>query len=130
MAEESGQVSCDLFRTWWTTSAVFGLPVLAIVAAGFPVVAPGWRTATWVVALVTMGAGCIANALRCGRVHCYFTGPFFLVMAIAALLNGLGVVPLGRFGWNTFSAIVLVGTLSLYFVPEMFAGRYLRKRRY
>lgn len=121
--------SRDIFRSWWTTGAVFGLPVLAIVASGFPVVPPGWRTATWVVALIVMGAGCVINALRCGRIHCYFTGPFFLIMAVAALLYGLGVLPLGKFGWNTISAVVLIGTLIFYCVPEMFAGRYRQERR-
>ena len=74
-----------------------------------------------------MGAGCVANALRCGRVHCYFTGPFFLIMAIVALLYGLGIVPLGRFGWNTLAAIALVGVLIFYSVPEVFIGRYRRE---
>jgi hypothetical protein len=32
-----------------------------------------------------MGVACIVNALRCGRVHCYLTGPFFLLMAVIAL---------------------------------------------
>lgn len=125
---ETAHASRDIFRSWWTTSAVFGLPIFAIFAAGFPVLAPGWRTAAWVVALSTMGAGCLANALRCGRVHCYFTGPFFLIMAIGALLYGFGIVPLDRFGWNAFAAIVLVGTLILYFVPESLVGRYRRER--
>ncbi len=37
----------------------------------------------------------MANALRCGRLHCYITGPFFVAMAIVTLLYGLGAVPLG-----------------------------------
>ena len=120
--------SRDVLRSWWSTGAVYGLPALAIFASGFPVVTPGCRTAIWTAALGTMGAGCVANALRCGRVHCYFTGPFFLIMAIVALLYGLGIVPLGRFGWNTLAAIALVGVLIFYSVPEVFIGRYRRER--
>jgi hypothetical protein len=74
--------------------------------------------------LTTMGAGCLANALRCGRVHCYLTGPFFLLVAIVALLYGLGVVPLGADGWNILGLLALVGALALWFIPEVFFGRY------
>ncbi len=50
------------------------LPVAAMVAAVF---APApIRTVIWVVSLVWMGTACLANASRCGRLHCYFTGPF------------------------------------------------------
>jgi len=31
---------------------------------------------------------------------CYFTGPFFLVLAGAALLYGIGGLPLGAKGWS------------------------------
>ncbi len=120
--------SRDILLDWRSTAALYGVPVLAIFAVGFPAVTPGWRTAIWTAALGTMGAGCVANTLRCGRVHCYLTGPFLLIMAIIALLYGLGIVPLGRFGWNTLAALALAGTLLLYFVPEFFAGRYRRER--
>jgi len=29
-----------------------------------------------------MGGACLVNAVRCGRLHCYVTGPFFLLGAI------------------------------------------------
>ncbi len=47
-----------------------------------------------------MGTACIANAVRCGRLHCYITGPFFVAMAVVTLLYGLGALPLGGNGWN------------------------------
>jgi hypothetical protein len=55
-----------------------------------------------------MGAACIVNALRSGRVHCYITGPFFLVMALVTLFYGLGVVSLGRNGWNLIGLAILI----------------------
>lgn len=126
--EETTSESRDILRNRWLVGAVYWLPALALIASGFFDIGPGLRAAVWVVALTTMGAGCVANALRCGRVHCYLTGPFFLVMAIVALLYGLGVVPLGGDGWNILGLIVLVGALALWFVPEVFFGRYRRGR--
>lgn len=108
--------------------ALYWLPALVIVASGFFKIGVAWRTAIWVVALTTMGGACIANAIRCGRVHCYVTGPFFLVMGIVALLYGLGAVPLGKHGWNLIGLTVLIGAILLYCLPEAFLGRYRHGR--
>ena len=54
---------------------LYWLPAIAIVVAGAPAISNGWRTVVWTVALGIMGAACMVNALRCGRVHCYVTGP-------------------------------------------------------
>lgn len=103
---------------------VYCLPVVAIIASGSDIVSPGWHTAIWAAALVTMGAACIVNALRCRRVHCYFTGPFLLLMAIVTLLYGLGTLPLGNHGWSLISATLIAGVLALWCLPEFFFGRY------
>ena len=116
--------SRDLLANPWSAFAVFGLPIIAIIIAGNSSLSNGWRTAVWTVALSVMGTACIANARRCGRVHCYLTGPFFLVMAGIALLYGLGFVPLDRRGWNLIGLIVLVGGIGLCCLPEMFLGKY------
>jgi hypothetical protein len=120
--------SRDILRNRWVAGAVYWLPAIALIASGFLNIGQGWRTALWVVALTTMGAGCVANARRCGRVHCYLTGPFFLAMAIVALLYGLGAVPLGGDGWNLLGLTVFIGFPALYFIPEVFFGRYRRRR--
>ena len=39
----------------------------------------------WPGLLTFMGVTCLVNARHCGRIHCYFTGPFFLVLAGVAL---------------------------------------------
>ena len=122
--EETNNESRDILRNRWLVGAVYWLPSLAVIISGFFNIGQGWRAAIWVVSLSVMGAGCVSNALRCRRVHCYLTGPFFLFMAIVALLYGLGVVPLGGDGWNILGLIVLVGALALWFIPEVFFGRY------
>jgi len=71
-----------------------------------------------------MGMACIANALRCGRVRSYLTGPFFFLTALVALSYGLGILHLGRNSWNLLGLITLVGAIGLWCLPEMFLGRY------
>ena len=75
-----------------------------------------------------MGVACMVNALRCGRVHCYLTGPFFLLMALVALSFGLGILRLRGSGWNLLGLITLVGAIALWCLPEMFLGKYRRGR--
>jgi hypothetical protein len=75
-----------------------------------------------------MGVACIANAARCGRTHCYVTGPFFLAMAIVTFLYGVGIVRLGTNGWNVIGLTILVGAIALSCLPELFFGKYRKAR--
>ena len=52
----------------------------AAFALGFSV-RHGLRTVLWATSLAIMGVACLVNASRCGRVHCRFTGPFFILGA-------------------------------------------------
>jgi hypothetical protein len=88
----------------------------------------GWRAAVWALACAVMGAACLTNAVRCGRIHCFFTGPFFLAVALAAILYGVGVLPLGSDGWNLLGMVLLVGAVVLMTVPEMVFGKYRTRR--
>ena len=124
---ESGTADCksrDMLSSPWRALAVFWLPAVAIAVAGSSGLSSIWRTIVWTAALGTMGAACLANALRCGRVHCYITGPFFLVMAAVTLLYGLGVLPLGRNGWGLIGLTILAGGIVLCCLPEMLFGKY------
>jgi hypothetical protein len=103
---------------------VYWLPILVLIASGFFEIGQTWRTVIWTAALTIMGVGCVVNARRCGRVHCFVTGPFLLVMAIVALLYGLGVLRLGQDGWNIIGPIVLIGFVVTYWLPERMFGRY------
>ncbi|HXZ20962.1 MAG TPA: hypothetical protein VEG63_13505 [Candidatus Acidoferrales bacterium] len=124
---ESGSATCksrDMLAKPWLAFAVFWLPAILIFVAGTSRFSGGLRTVVWTVALAIMGTACLANARRCGRVHCYLTGPFFLVMAIVTLLYGLGVVPQARHGWNWIGMIILAGALAFCCLPEMILGKY------
>jgi hypothetical protein len=127
MRPEWSSRSRDLLFDRWFVLGVYWLPAVVIVASGFLGMDPRGRGALWSVALGTMGIGCLANAFRCRRVHCYLTGPFFLVMAMVALIYGLGVLPFGERGWNLLGAVALGGALVLYYVPERLFGRYRRR---
>ena len=120
--------SRDILSSRWRVFFLYWLPAIAIVVAGAPAISSGWRTAVWIVALATMGLACIVNALRCGRVHCYLTGPFFLLMALVALSYGLGILYIGGNGWNLLGLIALIGTIGLRYLPEMFLGKYRKGR--
>jgi len=45
-------------------------------------------------------------------------------MALVALFYGLGILHLGGNGWNLLGLITLIGTIALWFLPEMFLGKY------
>jgi hypothetical protein len=88
---------------------------------------PGLKTILWSTSLAVMGVACLFNASRCGRVHCRFTGPFFILCAVTSLGYGLGLAPLGPSGWKWIGAGTIVGALALCCIPELFLGRYRRK---
>ncbi len=48
----------------------------------------------WIPVFLIMGIGCLANARRCGRLHCYFTRPVFVLAAIYVALAAANVVRL------------------------------------
>ena len=76
----------------------WGLPIAAmLLAIGVPHPVKTW---VWVAALILMGTACLWNARRCKRRHCFWTAPFFLVMALAVLAHAYHFVDLGNQGWK------------------------------
>src|SRR6059058_3151565 len=84
------------------------------------------RTILWSTSLAVMGVACLINASRCGRVHCRFTGPFFILGALTSLGYGLGLLLLGPSGWRWIGVGTIIGAIGLTWVPELFLGRYRR----
>lgn len=89
------------------TSALAGGPYLGIL---------------WPALLTWMGAACLINAQRCRRLHCFLTGPYFLLLALVALLHGLRVISLGS-RWLILAVALAVGGPFLVYVPERVLGR-------
>src|SRR2546426_12403707 len=106
---------------------LWGLPLVAFVA-GY-VVGPIWRTILWTAALSAAGTACLVNAARCGRLHCYLTGPFLLLGAVVTLTYGLGVLPLGPDRWSSIGRVGAVGSCFLCCVPEWIWGKYVTRGR-
>lgn len=118
--------SRDILSSPWRALLLFWLPAIAIAVFANSRFSSDERTIVWALALVTLGTACIANALRCGRVHCYLTGPFFLVMGVITVLYGIGALPLGHKGWGYIGLAILAGAVALCCVPEMIWGKYRR----
>lgn len=114
----------DLFANLPVAIVVFWIPILAIAVTGYAHIDYAIRTWVWTVSCLVMSGGCLINAMRCGRLHCYWTGPFFLLGAIASLTYGLGLLPLGQSGWGIIGYTLLGGIVFLTFLPEYFMGRY------
>jgi hypothetical protein len=117
----------DLTRRKPTRFVLWQLPVFLFVVGAFG--GNVWHTMLWTTALTVAGTACIVNAARCGRLHCYFTGPFFLLGAIVTLSYGLGVLPLGGNRWGSIGSVVALGTCFLFFVPEWRWGKYVTRAR-
>lgn len=103
---------------------VWKLPVAVLVASALFELAAPTRGVVWALAFGTMGLGCVRNALRCRRLHCYFTGPLFLGLAMVSLLHGTGMVELGPNGWSGIGGVALVGGIGLTVLPERLFGKY------
>lgn len=74
----------------------------------------------WTPAFLLAGSACIVNATHCGRIHCFITGPLYLLAAAATVLRTLEVVSL-PWGFIAFGAIA--GTIGAYAV-EPVLGKY------
>ena len=103
--------------------------VPAIILAGTATLGRSYLVIIWPVLLAFMGGACLLNARRCGRLHCFITGPFFLILALVSLLYGLGILPLGSHGWQWLVDVLFIGGCVLTCVPEWLFGKYLYDRR-
>lgn len=103
---------------------VWKLPVAVLVTSALFDLSTPVRGLVWALAFATMGLGCVRNALRCRRLHCYFTGPLFLALAGLSLLHGTGAFDLGSNGWAWLGGLALAGGIGLSVLPERLWRRY------
>ncbi|HEY2444712.1 MAG TPA: hypothetical protein VGI20_03130 [Rhizomicrobium sp.] len=104
---------------WWVLPIVVGASAsvlgLSLAAAAF----------TWAGAFAWMGTGCLLNAWRCTRLHCFVSGPVLWLGAIAAALVGSGAISGVHALNNVVSITAVLAMLSC--IPEMIWGRYTRR---
>lgn len=104
----------------------WGLPILILIGSNFlqdmvPLVV---IVAILSAAMFWMGAACVLNARRCLRRHCFYSGPIFLMGALAMLLVGWGIISLGEDGLVIVIGVTLTLALSTYLTEPMF-GRFI-----
>jgi hypothetical protein len=97
---------------WWC------LPIAIGVATSYLASSSLTTVLVWIVSFVWMGTGCILNARRCHRVHCYISGPTFFLGAAALGLFAAGIAFAGPHSLNNIVGITLTVAL-LSFVPEI-----------
>jgi hypothetical protein len=101
--------------------ALWGAPIAVAAVLSLPFV-PAWVTAAaWTSAFVSMGVACLLNARRCGRLHCYFSGPILLLGAVSVAT--VAMIDAAAFGVS----VVVAATLALFaltYMLELVWGRY------
>jgi len=102
---------------WWC------LPLGIGVASNFFALAARPTAFIWLAAFLWMGTGCVLNARRCQRLHCYISGPAFFLGAAALALFAAGVAPWGPHSLNNIVGITLSLAL-LSFLAEMIWQKY------
>ncbi len=88
------------------------------------VIGATWTSARpflWIPSLAVAGSACLVNASRCGRLHCFLTGPLFLLGAIATLLDASRFVAID---WHWILAGVTLGA-GLGYGLEWLRGTYV-----
>jgi hypothetical protein len=102
----------------WSALVLWGIPTALILLGAF---VPAARAALWIPSFAVMGVSCLANARRCGRLHCHATGPLFLAAALATTLDALALVAVP---WTAILGVAAAGT-ALAFGIEWIHGRYV-----
>lgn len=88
---------------------------------------PPWAAPiAWTAAFSWMGGACLINARRCGRLHCYFSGPILIVGALTALALAIGAVDLGVHGLTITVAVMLALAILTYGLESVW-GKYRRQ---
>ena len=105
--------------SWPLWAFPFGFVALGL----FPVLDArvGWL---WTLAFLVAGIGCVADAHRCSRAHCYMTGLLYLIAAVFSILQGMGLIDIG---WTWILVGTGVGAASAYQV-ERIRGRYATQK--
>ena len=97
---------------WWCLPLAFGVAASYLASSSLTTVL------AWIVSFIWMGTGCVLNARRCHRLHCYISGPAFFLGAAALGLFVAGVAFAGPHSVNNIVGITLTVAL-LSFVPEI-----------
>ncbi len=112
----------DLLQSRWATWLLWIGPSVLIVSTS----STGniTHTIAWTFALTVGGVACLVNARRSGRLHCFYTGPLYLLAALASLLYALRILLLGQHGWHWILGTAVTVTLLAGCGLEGLLGKY------
>jgi hypothetical protein len=122
VADNIVQRSRDWLQSPHTNLLAWWIPWIAVIGGLFAPVPV--RTVIWIVALSWMGTACILNAMRCGRTHCRYTGPYYFAMIVPVAVLGSGVVPAGIYSWLVLAGVILLGSGLLWWAAARAWGKY------
>jgi len=122
MTDKPGHQANDWAGSVGAFAVAWGVPSVAVVGGAFLDVLP--RTAIWSVALIWMGTACLMNARRCGRIHCRYTGPYYLALIVPVVLLGSGQLPFGDVAWWVVGGLILFGGKIIWWATETVWGKY------
>ena len=100
----------------------WGIPSLVLIGAGL--IDPAPRALVWSGGLVWMGTACLLNARRCGRTHCRYTGPYYLLLIVPVAFLGARVSSDGSWVWWVIGAMILLGANLIWLATEGLWGKY------
>jgi hypothetical protein len=118
--ETSAALPTDLVGNKRMHFLLWRLPWIAIVAS-LLLRDSSLKGGIWTTAFTQMGVACIANASGCGRMHCFFTGPFYLLAAVASYFRGTGRITVP---WPAIAGLTCIGICALWWLPERLWGMY------
>jgi hypothetical protein len=122
MASDTARTSRDWLRRPQTNLLAWWIPQGAIlIGLTVPDTA---RTVIWIAALIWMGTACLLNARRCGRIHCRYTGPYYLVMIAPVIALAAGIVSAGNYGWPILAVLILGGSKLIWWATEWAWGKF------
>lgn len=105
------------------TKAFVGILILTAVLIVGQVVWPQGNPWLAFALLLSWAGFCGANAIRCRRLHCFFTAPIFFLGAMAILFHRLGFVRVSEFWLNWF----VLGGAALALLAEIPFGKYIKQ---
>ena len=75
------------------------------------------------VSILLLGASCVRNALRCGRLHCVVLGIAYPILAGLLVGIAIGYVPLSI---NVFWFLIYFPITVIAFIPEFIGKKYIQ----
>jgi hypothetical protein len=121
MADDRG--SKDMLCNGRWQLLVYGVPFVALQLAGnlgnFAI-----STTVPALAFLVVGVLCSINAWRVRRVHCFFMGPWCLLVGATMALYSLRITDFGPASWQLIINTGLVGAFIIYITTERFWGKY------